>query len=322
MKKTFLTTLLILSFSIVTFSQISKQTFDYAIKDGDTLRLDKYELTTESDTLKPCIIFMFGGGFVTGTRSDAYFIPYLEKLANNGYTVVSIDYRLGLKKTAESMKNGEKMKATAFPGLLAGAVDVAVQDLYDATNFVLENADNWNIDKSRIITNGSSAGAVSVLQGEYYICSNHEFAKVLPVDFRYAGIISFAGAIFSTKGNLKWEKQPAPIQFFHGNADSNVPYNKLKIFKYGFFGSKHISGQMEKMNSPYYFYDINNAAHEIAVSPMNLNIPEINVFLDKFIFGKQQLIIHTMVDQIGKAEMKKKFGIKDYIMSNFAPPAN
>ena len=300
------------------FSQVSKNTFVYAIKGADTLRLDRYEaIKSNPKVIKPCIIFLFGGGFVGGHRDSKSYVSYFEKMAEKDYSVISIDYRLGLKPVAKRMNQGEKIKKLEFPHLLENAIDTAVADLYDATNFVLTKAAEWKIDASKIVINGSSAGAVSVLQAEYYLCSGNELTKKLPENFRYAGVISFAGAIFSTKGALHWDKQPAPIQFFHGDADSNVPYNKVRILKYGFYGSKNLTEQLGKLKSPYYFYDVENAAHEIAGTPMTSNMAEITEFLTNLVEKKQPLEIHKQIRQTDKPLINKKFGIGDYIGANF-----
>lgn len=308
--------ILLISFIWLGTAAQNKQTFVYSVKGTDTLRLDKYDKNTDNK-LKPCIIYMFGGGFMTGQRDGEEHEAYFKKLTDLGYTVVSIDYRLGLKEIAIKAKAGEKIGAKEMITSFGNAINIAVEDLFDATNYVIANAEKWNIDKNMIVANGSSAGAISVLQGEYYICSENELASKLPPDFNYAGVISFAGAIFSTNGNLKWTKQPAPLQMFHGNADSNVPYDKIKIFKLGFFGSKNLASQMKKSGYAYYFYDVNNAAHEIAVSPMTLNLEEIKTFLDKLVTDKKKISIHTQVDQLDKPELKKNIGIKDIIKGNF-----
>jgi carboxylesterase type B len=43
------------------------------------------------------MIFVFGGGFVRGSRDHEGYLPYFKFLNDNGFDVVSIDYRLGLK---------------------------------------------------------------------------------------------------------------------------------------------------------------------------------------------------------------------------------
>lgn len=292
---------------------IKKETYLFAVKGTDSLFLDKYNLPDiQTAQKKPCVIFMFGGGFVGGMRDRENYVPYFHYLVQKGFNVVSIDYRLGLKNVG-----GEDLNAKKFISIFENAINIAVEDLYDATNFVLRNADKWNIDKKMIIANGSSAGAISVLHGEYNICNKTELAKKLPADFNYAGVISFAGAIFSSNGNIKWQNKPSPLLLFHGDADRNVPYNKVELLQYGFYGSKHIAKQLENIQSPYYFYDVENAAHEMADIPMNINREEIGIFLDRVILGKRPLMIHSEVKEIGKPQLDKNLGIRDYIESNF-----
>ena len=79
---------------------VSCDTFVYSVKGGDSLRLDRYTDTpaAEIDAKKPCMIFVFGGAFISGTRDAESYRPFFEYMAREqGYTVVSIDYRLGLK---------------------------------------------------------------------------------------------------------------------------------------------------------------------------------------------------------------------------------
>lgn len=79
------------------------------------------------------MIFVFGGAFISGTRDAESYRPFFEYMAREqGYTVVSIDYRLGLK---EPLAAG-KLSPETFPQLLPQTVLMAVEDLYDATSFV------------------------------------------------------------------------------------------------------------------------------------------------------------------------------------------
>ncbi len=291
--------------------EIIKETFVYSIKGNDTLRLDKYDIA-RTDT-RPCVIFMFGGGFFTGARDQAFYIPYYHFLVDQGFSVVTIDYRLNFK----GFKPDKKLKTKDFLEIFQQTIYMAVEDLYDATNYVLDNAYIWNIDKNMIVTSGSSAGAISVLQGEYERCNRTEIAQVLPPDFKYAGVISFAGAIFSDHGNLKWNSRPAPVQLFHGNADKNVPFGKIKVFKWGFFGSEYIAAQFDKNKFPYYFYIKENADHHMAGDPMKYNQEEIKIFLDRYVRQKQNLITNIDVNPLDSPVVKKKFKIKDYVNSNF-----
>lgn len=289
-----------------------KQTYIYSIKGKDTLRLDKYEGQINIGEPKPCMIFLFGGGFYTGQRDGDYYIPYFEFLTQNGFTVISIDYRLGFATLTDDGKTGLR----GFVKLLKNTIDMAVEDLFDATNFVLARAEEWNLNKAEIVASGSSAGAITVLQGAYEISTASRIAAVLPPGFNYAGIISFAGAIFSNKGNLKWGNNTAPIQLFHGDADRNVPYNKIKFCKLGFFGSKNIAKRLDKYNLPYYFYTARYTDHKLAATPMYDNREEILIFLNQYVFGQKARQTNVSVFPLDQPAVKTNFSIFDYIRAN------
>jgi predicted esterase len=292
---------------------IEPETYQYAIKDNDTLRLDFFR-PAKTDGKTPVMIFAFGGGFFKGTRNNKYYLDYFQFLAHNGWAVASIDYRLGLQVVSRTPK--DQLTAMFMVKQLVKSVDMAVEDMYSATNYLIANADELNIDPATIVACGSSAGAITSCQAEWNICRDHESAKVLPAGFNYAGVVSFAGAVLSTEGTPKWNHKPCPMMFFHGSSDTNVPYNKLKLMKFGFMGSKFIVSQLEKMDSPYWFYDIAYYDHVYATTPYQEHRDEIKIFLDDFVIGKKQLQIHEQVSDLNKTTGKTKFSAKDYIMAN------
>lgn len=308
-----LTVLMINISSLLADDGISKQTFIYSIKGNDTLRLDKYEKFTTAEN-KICIIFVFGGGFYTGSRDAQRNVDYMNLLAQNGYTAVAIDYRLGMKVLKERKADGKQ----EMKGLFENAIKMAVEDLYDATTFVYNHANEWNINKDMIIANGSSAGAITVLQGEYEICNTTPITNNLPANFNYAGVISFAGAIFSDSGKLKWKNPPCPIQMFHGKVDSIIPFNQISIFKYHFCGSEHIAKQLDKMKRPYFFYEVEKESHEIATLPMKENIDEINEFIRDYIVKKKHLAIVIDKNNLDDPNQRKELKLKDYIKASKA----
>src|SRR5690606_16373663 len=149
---------------------------------------------------------------------------------------------------------------------------------------LLDHTEELHIDPSLIILSGSSAGAITVLQADYQERDNHPSADVLPEDFRYAGVISFAGAIFSTEGLLSYEQRPAPTLFFHGSADKLVPYNKTRLFRLGMFGSKSLTQRFREQRYPYSFYIMEDIGHEVSEYPMNEFRLEIEQFIIDFVF--------------------------------------
>ncbi len=312
MKRIFQLTIGFLLFSLPLLSQeVSKETHLYAIKGQDSLFLDKYELKNE-ETNKPALIYVFGGGFVGGSRDSQ--VDYFRFLAKNGLTVFAIDYRLGLK----NLKKAETLDPAKFAALLEHTISIAVEDLLSATGYIIHNAKEWNIDPAKVIVCGSSAGAITALQAEYQLCSNSLIAGLFPAQFNYAGVIAFAGAIFSRESQLECNRRPAPILLFHGDADSNVPYDKITIEGLGgMYGSKYIAEQLSAADCPYHFYSVKNAGHEIANAPMTDNRNEILSFINNLVFNKEQQIINTTVEQIGKSDMKKDITLEDMIKSNY-----
>lgn len=260
---------------------ILKETILFSTKGSDSLFFDKYTIPG-IEGKRGCMMFAFGGGFKWGDRDNKGYIPYFHFLASQGYCVVSIDYRLGLRNPGENKS-------------LKKAIDIAVEDLFDATSYVLKHAEEWNIDKNMILAGGSSAGAIAALQAEYEICNRTGLTSRLPEGFNYAGIISFAGAILDGEGDLTWKQAPCPIQMFHGDKDNLVPYNTIKNNTGGFYGPEYITGKLDELHSPYWLYTAKGGGHEQAEVPMNFNREEIISFLNKLVKQKHRLFIKTEI---------------------------
>ena len=238
-------------------------TYLYAERDTCDLYMDVYNPAKGSKTAidgkdKPTIVFMFGGGFIGGQRDDASYNKWFKMLTQNGYRVVSIDYRLGLK--------GANKVGIAQVNVLDKAIHMAVEDLFSATAFMIDNAETLGIDPNNIVISGSSAGAISVMQAEYEICNRTKWAEALPKDFNYAGVMSFAGAILSRKGKVKYAESPCPTMMLHGTADALVPYRQIAFFNLGFFGGGKLVERFKKFDYNYNMYHFNDYGHEVAGS--------------------------------------------------------
>jgi acetyl esterase/lipase len=238
-------------------------TYLFAERDTCDLYMDVYNPAKGSQTIidgkkKPTIVFMFGGGFIGGQRDDESYSKWFRMLTQNGYRVVSIDYRLGLK--------GSKKVGVAQVNVLDKAIHMAVEDLFSATAFLIENAETLGIDPSNIVVSGSSAGAISVMQAEYEICNRTAWTAGLPEGFNYAGVMSFAGAILSRKGKVKYAKEPCPTLMLHGTADELVPYKQIAFFNLGFFGGGKLVERFKKFDCNYNMYHFIDYGHEIAGS--------------------------------------------------------
>jgi acetyl esterase/lipase len=97
-------------------------------------KLDVYrrrEMTTPNRTL----VYIHGGGWTGGTKeqSSLTFLPFLQM----GWNVVNVEYRLARVSQAPA----------------------AVEDCLCALRWVIRNAKQHNIDTSRLVITGNSAGA-------------------------------------------------------------------------------------------------------------------------------------------------------------------
>ena len=289
-------------------------TYIYGVQGNDTLRIDKYAVpAVKGDTaLRPVVVFAFGGGFKGGSRAAADYLPFFNHLAEQGVIVVSADYRTGLK----NLDPASVRTPDDFTMALQNAIGLAVTDFYGATAFVIENSEEWQADPSKIIACGSSAGAITVLQTEYAICNGLTVASRLPEGFNYAGVMSFAGAI-SGKSLPEWKKKPCPIMMFHGDADRQVPFSQAAIRGVGgLWGSTSIAESLKAAHTPYYFYIVNNASHEVCKTPMWLYRKVISEFLDKLVRHHKRVRITSQDYHSKETGVQKDFGLKDYIINN------
>ena len=242
---------------------IPDATYMYAERDTCELFMDVYNpaagsVKTFEGKTKPVILFMFGGGFVRGTRDDESYHKWFRQLTDNGFRVISIDYRLGLK--------GSDKVGIAQVNVLDKAIHMAVEDLFSATNFIIDNADQIGVDPSAIVISGSSAGAISVMQAEYEIANATSWASVLPEGFNYAGVMSFSGAILSREGKVDFAKETCPVMMLHGTADGIVPYKQIAVFNLGFFGGGKLVDRFKKYGYNFNMYHFIDYGHEIAGS--------------------------------------------------------
>ena len=295
---------------------VAKECVHYATHDGQELYMDVYTPTgvtaAENATPRPLMIFAFGGGFVGGSRYMDYYMPFFERLANEGIIVASIDYRLGLRDLPKDVGIREMI------GIMKRAVEMATEDMYTVTVYFIDNSDRWNIDTSKIMISGSSAGAITAIQAEWQRCNGDAIASVLPEGFRYAGVISCAGAIYSTHGGPKFKSDPAPMLLFHGTSDGNVPYNKASIMGIGFYGSMYITRQLDKLDSPYWFYSAEYVDHMLAGTPLFEQQDLIMQFIRDYVIEGKHLRIHTEVVNIDGERQPTNFTARDYLRKNYS----
>ena len=289
-------TLLALLLCAASFAQ-EKATYLVAHRDTCDLYMDVYEpVAIPGDTLnRPTVLFVFGGGFITGQRDDPYVLPWFKLLNENGYRVVSVDYRLGLK--------GIRMRFDLFHLIQSAdytkrAVDMGVEDVFASVRYLADHPE-LGVDMDHIVIAGSSAGAMISLSCELEACNRTIRAAILPEGFHFAGVMSFAGAIMSDTGKPAYRRTPCPQLLIHGTADGAVQYEKMGFGRRGMFGSSYLVNKVLKpAGYIYQIYRYVDHSHDMAANMM-ANWPEEKRFLEISVMGKKPLVIDcTLYDPL------------------------
>ena len=274
-------------------SDIVVETHTYISKDGQNLDLDVYYPARDIETERPLILYVHGGGFQGGERNSEGNVEFCTRFASLGYVAASISYRL----TRKDKEGGFGCQCPANEKL--NTFYAAVEDLQDATFYLIENRMELGIDPQKIILAGSSAGAETVLNAAYEppYCYGLDSG---PVD--YAGVISLAGAIPDT--SKIYEESAIPSLLFHGTDDNLVPYataphHYCEKDQPGYLilhGSHTIAQKLKHLEIPYWLHTSCGAAHEIANKPKTEYFDVMIDFCYNFILNGTAESRHTIIE--------------------------
>ena len=251
------------------FTSVDKLTVTYGSNINytgtqQTLQVDIYLPSNDSIGNRPLIVYMHGGGFRAGKKSDTACVELCKKLARRGYVTASLDYRLGM--------------ADATTKEQSAAVIRAVQDLNAFIRYVKSTADSLNIDTAKIFITGSSAGGITVLTKAYMkIDSTAAMFGVTSINdlegktnellfsSSVAGVFSMWGALY----NIEWLQQnDIPVGCVHSEGDSTIPFvsgynrqNKSLLL----YGSKSIYERALSLGIPTFLHSYNSYKHDLGL---------------------------------------------------------
>lgn len=294
MKK--LTTFLLFLLMVATQSAFAQdmKTYQYAERDTLQLYLDFYSPAQVHDSTI-CVVYVFGGGFIGGHRDGDWEKAYFKQLVDEGFQVAAIDYRLGLK--------GAKNLSVFNSKPLEDAVHWAAEDAISAIAYLLEHAQELKVNKDYIMMVGSSAGAITSLQVDYTLCNGYLNSDILPADFHLAGVVSYAGAIFSHEGKVKYRNHaPAPTMMFHGMDDRLVPYKEISLGNLGFYGTVALMKRFDKFGYPYFVRRFEGYGHSIAVAGP-YSVDDLLWFCHHYVYNKEKLQVDGTYRNLDPATM-------------------
>ncbi len=208
-----------------------------------TLKLDVYEPTGDTASIRPILIMAHGGSFLGGTKTDADVVAICQSFAKRGYVTCSYDYRLGITPIPDQTKATD-------------AVYRAVQDGKAAVRFFRQDAattNTYKIDPTQIFLGGSSAGAFIALHLAYL---DKPFELPATIDTTVLGgmegtsgnpgysskvkaIVNLCGAL----GDKTYiEQNDIPVCSMHGTQDQTVPYNTAMLYMLGIIPIMQVDG--------------------------------------------------------------------------------
>ena len=281
------------------------QTYEYVVRGDRPMLLDVYR----PDSPRPdsaCVVFLFGGGFVEGSRDGDWVRNYCQKLVRDGFTAIAIDYRLHLREV-----NFDTVTLMKTQRVFRDAINITAADCAAAIAFICRNAGKFGIATDRIVLSGSSAGAIGVLQLDYCRANALPPAAELPQGWKPAAVVAFAGAVYADGGKPKYKTPPTPTFFLHGDKDRIVNYKKFPpMLRSGLYGPKKLHKVFEKNCYPHWCFIFEGIGHEVASLFLLMN-DEFDAFVDKTLKGRQMFYDATVRDSKVVPTKWSKMGVFD-----------
>lgn len=251
-------------------------------------KLDVYFPPAKFPRPRAAVIFIHGGGWSGGSKSDQRSKEFCSALAENGYVAVSIDYLLN--KARKDAEGRTHFDSVAWPQNFL--------DCKTAVRFLRKNAAAFGIDPGRIAIMGASAGAHLALlvaatkdsdqwnNRGLYLDQSNDISAVIEFYGRHDVTVDrrphFAGAteeetesnvIAASPATHLTSKMP-PVLAVQGDADDIVPVS---------FGRRLIT-QLKELGVPYEYIEVPGAKHAFGLTPPQKDLrPEVFAFLAKYL---------------------------------------
>ncbi len=180
------------------------------------LTLDMYTPAGDTQTRRPAIVLVHGGGFRGGNSKDTGMVELANAFADRGYVAVSINYPL-LAGTDICSKDNPPTQTCI------NAAYAAQHATQAAIRWLRANATTYGVDPSRIAVEGASAGAVTALA--VAVNSADPGTDGTPDQSSYAqAAMAISGELPHSDADL-FKPSDSPVLMFNGTADQTVPFS-------------------------------------------------------------------------------------------------
>lgn len=206
----------------------------YCVAGRVPLRMDVYAPRNAASQPRPLVIYVHGGGFISGDKNSSTVRAYMNELVGRGFVGASVNYRLA--------------PTFQFPAML--------EDVKCAVRYFRANSSAYKIDPNRIGIMGSSAGGeLASLAGVTdqragfegnggYLNQSSRVQAVVDL-FGYAdmtvglsrGVRERKLKVFGSVNGLVLgspvtyiSSDDPPFLIMHGDHDRTVPLNQSQLF--------------------------------------------------------------------------------------------
>ena len=243
----------------------------YGILSSQELPMDIYVPLNDTLTKRPTIVFVHGGAFLIGWEAQPPIPELGEYFAKRGYVFAAIKYRLGF-----NVISGQSAERAVYR---------AVQDLQSALRYLVDYSVQYQIDTSKFILGGTSAGAITSLSAAYFeederpastygvflepsdlgciSCSGNNYYNNQPVGA--FAVLNFWGGVNDTI--YVDPPKNVPVMSMHGTNDGIVnpgygsPFGVDAIFP-DLYGSFPLTQRLDNLGIYNEFYPLYGAGHE------------------------------------------------------------
>jgi len=207
--------------------------------------MDVFLPAGRSTSETPLFIYIHGGGWTSGDKSEILAFRTLVESSFPGYALISLNYSL------------------LNLGTGIGQFPDQENDIIDAINYIVSKTDEWDISKNIILAGASAGGHLALLHGYKHqevgniqavlalfpptdLVSLYEFNTLTTQGLQILlngtpesnpiGYVESSPTTFVTPNSV-------PTVFFHGTSDAVVPVTQSEI----------LAEKLEENNVPYYF---------------------------------------------------------------------
>lgn len=182
------------------------------------LYADVYQPVGDTLATRPAIIWIHGGGFKAGNRTNMGDVA--AEWARRGYVTLTISYRLDKGSRCQDVQDGEftEPRLSVERTRCERAITAAQDDAFSALGWLRSHAAEFGVDTSRLVVGGSSAGAVTAVN----VAQRANVAGgAVPAEKSVGAALAMSGCQYDLAAI---DAEDAPIGMIASGGDAAVPY--------------------------------------------------------------------------------------------------